>query len=183
VLFVGYQAPGTLGHLIRSGARTVRIHGEEIAVRARIRTLDLYSGHADQSELRDWAAPLLPTVGHVFLTHGEPGALAALADTLAAAGLPRERLSVPTIGAAFALRPAPAGGRAEALPAPPLEAGVPDREAARALSAGRDWHNDYAEAALALRRALAEAPDDEARRTLLAHVRTVLGIATPPASG
>jgi metallo-beta-lactamase family protein len=101
VLFVGYQAPGTLGHLIRSEARSVRIHGEEIAVRARIRTLDLYSGLADRSELRDCAAPLLPTVGHVFLTHGEPGALAAIADTLAAAGLPRARLSVPTIGAAF----------------------------------------------------------------------------------
>jgi metallo-beta-lactamase family protein len=181
VLFVGYQAPGTLGQLIRSGARTVRIHGEEIAVHARIRTLDLYSGHADQSELCGWAAPLLPDVGHVFLAHGEPRALAALGDALTAAGLPRERLATPAIGAAFALRAARDGARATAVAVPPLATGAPDREAARAIDAGRDWHNDYAEAALALRRTLVEAPDDDARRALLAHVRAVLGVPARPA--
>lgn len=56
VLFTGFQAKGTLGRLLQDGAETVRIQGEEFAVRARIRTLDLYSGHADGSELVDWIA-------------------------------------------------------------------------------------------------------------------------------
>jgi len=51
ILFVGYQVPGTLGHLIRSGTERVRIHGEEVAVRARIRSLEGYSGHAARGEL------------------------------------------------------------------------------------------------------------------------------------
>ncbi|MBI1905166.1 MAG: MBL fold metallo-hydrolase, partial [Rhodocyclales bacterium] len=49
VLLVGYQAPGTLGHMLQHGIKRVRIHGEEVEVRARIRTLDVYSGHADRS--------------------------------------------------------------------------------------------------------------------------------------
>ena len=60
VLFVGYQAPGTLGQLIQSGEPMVRIEGEEIAVRARIRTIDSFSAHADQRELVRWVERCLP---------------------------------------------------------------------------------------------------------------------------
>jgi metallo-beta-lactamase family protein len=52
VLFVGFQAQGTLGRITQDRASKVRIHGEEIKVRARMRTLDLYSGHADGPELK-----------------------------------------------------------------------------------------------------------------------------------
>ena len=51
VLFVGYQAPGTLGQIILSGAKVVRIHGEEVPVRARVRSMGNYSAHADHTEL------------------------------------------------------------------------------------------------------------------------------------
>jgi metallo-beta-lactamase family protein len=54
VLLVGYQAQGTLGRILQDGAAAVRIQGEEFKVRARIRSIDLYSGHADAPELVDW---------------------------------------------------------------------------------------------------------------------------------
>ena len=66
VLLVGYQAPGTLGSLLLQGARSVRIHGEEIRVAARIRMLDIYSGHADRRALARWVdLPGASVVRHV----------------------------------------------------------------------------------------------------------------------
>ena len=72
VLFVGYQAPGTLGQLLVSGAKTVRIHNEEVIVRAAMRRLEAYSGHADGPELVTWIKERLPVKSGIFLTHGEP---------------------------------------------------------------------------------------------------------------
>ena len=57
---VGYQAPGTLGHLLLSGEPVVRIHGEEVSVAARIRNLDQYSGHADHDGLVRWREARAP---------------------------------------------------------------------------------------------------------------------------
>ncbi len=54
ILFVGYQAPGTLGRKIVDGAKTVKIFGEEIAVNARIEYIEGYSGHADQEWLMNF---------------------------------------------------------------------------------------------------------------------------------
>ena len=54
ILFVGYQAPGTLGHSIVNGAKTVKIFGEEISVNARIEYIEGYSGHADQEWLMNF---------------------------------------------------------------------------------------------------------------------------------
>jgi len=79
VLFTGFQAVGTLGRILQEGAKSVRIQGEEFAVRARIRSLDLYSGHADGTAPRDWIEARLPIRHQVFLVHGEEAAMEGLA--------------------------------------------------------------------------------------------------------
>jgi metallo-beta-lactamase family protein len=71
ILFVGYQAQGTLGRQILEGNRFVRIHGREWKVKAQIRQLDGFSGHADQSALLRWIGNLKRAPQHVFLTHGD----------------------------------------------------------------------------------------------------------------
>lgn len=71
ILFVGYQAPGTLGYSIVNGAKTVKIFGEEIAVNARIEYIEGYSGHADQEWLMNFIYSFITKPKHIFLVHGE----------------------------------------------------------------------------------------------------------------
>ncbi|KAF1084817.1 Ribonuclease [Sporotomaculum syntrophicum] len=78
VLFVGFQAPGTKGQQLLSGLRSIRIHGEEVAVRADIRFIDGYSSHADQQELLAWINAYKQKPARIFLVHGTPEALAAM---------------------------------------------------------------------------------------------------------
>jgi len=80
VIFAGYQAIGTPGRAIVDGARSVKIMGEEIAVRARIYTINGLSAHADSRGIIDW----LRGSGNadVFLVHGEPDSLDALATAI-----------------------------------------------------------------------------------------------------
>ena len=72
ILFVGYQAPGTLGRKIVDGAKTVKIFGEDIAVNARIEYIEGYSGHADQEGLMNFVYSFVKKPEHIFLVHGEP---------------------------------------------------------------------------------------------------------------
>ncbi len=72
VLFVGYQAPGTLGRRIVDGEKRVKIFGEEIAVNARIEYIEGYSGHADQEWLLNFIFSFITKPKHIFLVHGEP---------------------------------------------------------------------------------------------------------------
>ena len=71
ILFVGYQAPGTLGYLIVNGAERVKIFGEEFAVHARVEYIEGYSGHADQEGLMNFVYSFLSKPKHIFLVHGE----------------------------------------------------------------------------------------------------------------
>lgn len=71
VLFVGYQSPGTLGRALLEGATQVKLFGEEIAVKAQIRSLSGMSGHADQQGLADWLHRFEEKPGFVFVNHGE----------------------------------------------------------------------------------------------------------------
>ncbi len=71
ILFVGYQAPGTLGYSIVNGAKKVKIFGEEIAVNARIEYLEGYSGHADQDGLMNFIYSFRKKPKQIFLVHGE----------------------------------------------------------------------------------------------------------------
>ena len=82
ILFVGYQAPGTLGYNIVNGAKTVKIFGEEIAVNARIEYIEGYSGHADQELLMNSIYSYIKKPKHIFLVHGEPESQDVLADKI-----------------------------------------------------------------------------------------------------
>lgn len=72
IVFTGYQAEGTLGRKILSGAKQVSILGERIAVRARIEKLSGISGHADKDGLLKWIGEFSPAPKKVFVMHGEP---------------------------------------------------------------------------------------------------------------
>ncbi|HUZ73693.1 MAG TPA: MBL fold metallo-hydrolase [Stellaceae bacterium] len=78
VIFVGYAAQGTLARLIIDGAKRVRLFDEEIAVRARVHTINGFSAHADQRELLDWHARI-GGVTTTILVHGEEDAMGAFA--------------------------------------------------------------------------------------------------------
>ena len=71
ILFVGYQAKGTLGYSIVNGAKKVTIFGEEMAVNARIEYIEGYSGHADQEWLMNFIYSFILKPKHIFLVHGE----------------------------------------------------------------------------------------------------------------
>ena len=82
ILFVGYQAVGTLGRLILDGVDPVRIFGENQPVKARIKKIDGFSAHADQNELLRWITALKKAPRRVFITHGEPDAANAFKKLL-----------------------------------------------------------------------------------------------------
>ena len=82
ILFVGYQAPGTLGRKIVDGAKTVKIFGEEFSVNARVEYIEGYSGHADQQWLLNFIYSFIKKPKHIFLVHGEPNGQLVLKDKI-----------------------------------------------------------------------------------------------------
>jgi len=83
VLFVGYQAAGTRGRLLREGAREMRMLGQSVPVRATIMASDSYSAHADQSEILRWLGGFRRPPGTTYIVHGEPDAATALQALIA----------------------------------------------------------------------------------------------------
>lgn len=163
VLLVGYQAEGTLGRILQEGAEAVRIQGEEIKVRARIRSLDLYSGHADAPELAAWMRKRLPVRHGVFLVHGEDAAVAGL-RTLIARFLPDAAVHAPKLDDAYELT---------AAGAKLLTSSRPRRIAPDHI--GRlDWHNDFSKLLLDIHDAVDRAADERARGLLLRKLRRAL---------
>jgi metallo-beta-lactamase family protein len=82
MLFAGFQAPGTLGRALLDGERHVEIDGERIRVRAQMRQLSGYSGHADRDQLLSFIEKTTPTLECVFVTMGEPKASLFLAQRM-----------------------------------------------------------------------------------------------------
>jgi len=161
VLFVGFQAQGTLGRVILEGAKHVRISGKDVQIRAQIRRIDSYSAHADQSELLEWIEGRCPIKGSLFLDHGENGAIEEL-RRLAQSRDVAETIVVPEIGETYEL---PAGA-----PARRKQTG---RTELREVI-GRDWQNEYADLATSLKRRLAEIRDTKARQKAIDEMRRVL---------
>lgn len=80
ILFIGYQAQGSLGRQILDGAPLVKLFGEEIPVRCRVDAIGSYSAHADQDGLIRWLEPFARRARRVFVTQGEADQAAALAE-------------------------------------------------------------------------------------------------------
>jgi metallo-beta-lactamase family protein len=78
ILLAGFQAEGTRGRALEEGAKTVRIHGEDVPVGAEVINLRQFSAHAGQSELLRWLTGMPAPPRQTYLTHGEPQASAAL---------------------------------------------------------------------------------------------------------
>jgi metallo-beta-lactamase family protein len=169
LLLVGYQAEATLGRLLLDGARSVRIQGEEFPVRARIRSIDLYSGHADGPELLRWITERLPIRHAIFLTHGEEEAMAGLAARLQGT-VPEEKIVIPGLDDSFDLTPDGLTRRAGAEPR------IPPEQVARL-----DWHNDVSRLMLDINEELRATADDRARNALIRRLRRALEDGAPPA--
>ena len=101
ILFVGYQAPGTLGRTIVDGAKKVRIFGEEIAVNCRIEYIEGYSGHADQEWLLNFVYSFRTSPKHIFLVHGEEEAQKVLKQKIEEEA--EIKVTIPGYGETYAL--------------------------------------------------------------------------------
>lgn len=164
VLFVGYQAEGTLGRILLDGAPTVTIHGDAVRVKAQIRSIDSYSGHADRSELLDWLKAREPIRGGVALVHAEERAIASFVPAVGSQVVSPERVVAPHLDDILEIAP---GSVRLVLPATPRRI---EPERAR----GQDWHNDSAAFLLDLKDALDGAADDRARGVILRRLKTAL---------
>ena len=78
VIFIGFQAPGTRGSAIKSGAPEVKIFGDFVPIRAQVAALEQFSDHADPPELLEWLRTFMNRPGVTYLVHGEPSASSQL---------------------------------------------------------------------------------------------------------
>ena len=114
VVFVGYQAQGTLGRRLVEGEKTVRVAGEEVEVKATLHTINGFSAHADRDDLLTWASNFRN--GPLFVvTHGEPISAESLAEAIRSQG---QSAVVPVIGQEIEIRPATPETRTETLTIP-----------------------------------------------------------------
>lgn len=158
VLLIGYQAQGTLGRILQDGAARVRIQGDAIEVRARIRTLDLYSGHADADNLIDWIDARRPIARGIFLVHGEAPAREALRARLA-----DKNVFLPQLDDIYELG---ADGAHALVPA--------ERRLAPERLGRQDAHNDLSRLLLDIGEAADRIADDRGRAVLVRRLRRAL---------
>jgi metallo-beta-lactamase family protein len=82
VLFVGYQAAGTRGRVLKDGATEMKMLGAVVPVRAQIMVSDAYSAHADREEILRWLGGFTRPPGMTYVVHGESDAASALRDAI-----------------------------------------------------------------------------------------------------
>jgi len=80
VIFIGFQAPGTRGAIIKGRADEVKIFGDFVPIRAQVAALEQFSDHADPPELLEWLRTFASQPGVTYLVHGEPAASSQLRD-------------------------------------------------------------------------------------------------------
>jgi metallo-beta-lactamase family protein len=163
VLLVGFQAAGSLGCILESGEKKVRIMGEEIHVAATIRNIDDYSGHADGPELVQWIKERLPIGKNLFLTHGEEEGQIALAHDVKDM-IQENRIIRPALDEAYNLL----GDVAVLIPSDTKPRIDP------AAVAGPDWYNETQSLLLDLQDTLRKAATDKERGVILRKVKRAL---------
>lgn len=162
VLLIGYQVAGTLGSVLRDGARHVRISGHDVAVRAEVQTLDSYSNHADRPALLEWMHERGPVSGSVFLVHGEDAGLSTLAEDVGDNNNLATAI-IPTLGERWKLRP----GK------PARRVGKPRPDAQLRIEP-RDWAAGLADLQSGLAQRLRALPNDKARERAVASLNRAL---------
>lgn len=163
IMMVGFQAQGSLGRILLDGADRVRIQGEEIQVKASIRQLDLYSGHADATELFNWVEERMPVSRGILLSHGEPEAMSALKSRLAAI-LPADRILMPQLDAGYDL-----GTEGARLVEESRQARLPPEKVAHL-----DWHNELSKLLLDVNEAITNEADERGRKLIIRRLRRAL---------
>jgi metallo-beta-lactamase family protein len=166
VLFVGYQAQGSMGRRISEGAKRVTIQGEDIKINAKIRKLDAYSGHADGAELASWISERKPIQKALILTHGEEDQMDALHDKVIALGIDARRIVMPALDDEMVLS---AAGSLTLVPAQ-------EQRVKPAKPKSPDWDNDLAELVNAVRDGFHAAADDKARAVFVRQLRKSLDL-------
>ncbi len=100
IVFTGHQIAGTLGHALSHGASRIELHEQQIAVRAQVRVVSGFSGHAFHGDLLNWAQQRVIPGGRVILNHGSPAARDSFAATLRSHGY---RVDLPQPGEAISI--------------------------------------------------------------------------------
>ena len=164
VLLAGFQAEGSLGRILQDGAKSVTIMGEEITVKAAIRQIEDYSGHADGPELVQWVKERLPIGRSIFLTHGEEEGQRALAEDLQGIGMAHDCILIPSLDSVYDMT-----GEACAFVAEATHPRIDPTMVARF-----DSHNDMADLILDSKDTVSKAGDEKSKAAILRRLRRAL---------
>ncbi|MBI2718573.1 MAG: MBL fold metallo-hydrolase [Rhizobiales bacterium] len=164
VLLAGFQAEGSLGRILQNGAKMVTIMGEQINVKATIRRIEDYSGHADGPELVAWVKNRLPVSRTIFLTHGEEEGQIALENDLKGVGVPSGCIIRPRLDDVYDL-----SGEACAYLAAETRPRIDP-----AAVATRDTHNDLQSLLLDIHSELGKVADEKSRAVIIRRLKRAL---------
>lgn len=169
VLLVGFQAAGSLGYVLESGAEMVKIMGEEITVRATIRQFEDYSGHADGPELVQWLKERKPVGKTVFLTHGEEEPQLALQQAITGVIVESDCILRPRLDDVYDL-----SGEACVLIASETRPRIDPATVARP-----DWNNDLAGLHLDIDQEINKLADAKSRAAFIRRLKRTLAGESP----
>ena len=164
VLLAGFQAEGSLGRILQDGAKSVTIMGEEITVKAAIRQIEDYSGHADGPELVQWVKERLPIGRSNYLTHCEEEGQRALAEDLQGIGMAHDCILIPSLDSVYDMT-----GEACAFVAEATHPRIDPTMVARF-----DSHNDMADLILDIKDTVSKAGDEKSKAAILRRLRRAL---------
>jgi metallo-beta-lactamase family protein len=170
VLLAGFQAEGSLGRILETGAQQVTIMGDTVNVKAEIRKIEDYSGHADGPELVAWLTERLPISKTVFLTHGEEEGQIAMENDIRGRIVPGDCIVRPRLDDVYDL-----SGEACALLVEETRPRIDP-----AAVATRDSHNELADLILDINEEIRKAADEKSRGVIIRRLKRALAGDGPP---